>query len=94
MFLNCTGENGNDGVKQINNNFGVRVWDMQRFFPFLALAPQCRESWALGGNDTCRALEILDSVIDEFWGDPDRVYLTGVSAGGSAVWDIVSAYPE
>ena len=94
MFLNGTGENGNDGVQQISNNFGVRVWDMQRFFPFLAFAPQCRESWALGGSDMRRALEILDSLIEEFGADPDRVNLTGVSAGGNAVWDIASAHPE
>ena len=95
LFLNGAGENGNDGVKQISNNFGSRVWEMQRFFPFLAVAPQCRESWSsANGGDMQAAIELLDRVVNEFGADPDRIYVTGVSAGGDGVWHAASRYPD
>lgn len=93
VFLNGASENGDDGTKQISNNFGVQVWEMQQFFPFIAVAPQCRKSWSDAGEDEAMALRIVDSVVKEFGGDPDRVYLTGVSSGGSGTWSIASRHP-
>ena len=96
LFLNGFLENGDDGIRQIGNNFGIQVWEMQSHFPFLAVCPQCRigGSWAAESLDTKWALEILDGVIDEYNGDRDRVYLTGVSIAGAGVWDIGSSFPD
>jgi pimeloyl-ACP methyl ester carboxylesterase len=96
MFLNGFGDNGDDGVNHVNANFGIQVWEMQDYFPFLGVAPQCRSggSWSIGGDDARWALEILAQVIKEFGADEDRIYLTGVSTGGKAVYDIGSTYPE
>ena len=95
LFLNGVGENGDDGIS-LGNNFGMPIWEMQEFFPFLAIAPQCRPngSWVAGSPDVTWALQVLDAVIEEFDGDKDRVYLTGVSAGGIGVWSVGAAYPE
>src|SRR5262245_15334530 len=41
VFLNGTGENGADGVKQLSNNFGSAVWELKARFPFVVLATQC-----------------------------------------------------
>jgi hypothetical protein len=75
---------------------GLPVWEMQEFFPFLLVAPQCSAggSWNPRSADTQWALAILDAVIDEFGADEDRVYLTGVSSGGGGVWNVGSAYAE
>lgn len=96
LFLNGFNENGQDGIRQIRNNFGLQIWEMEAWFPFLAVIPQCSEGadWSLGGKDAEWTLQILDEAIREFGGDPNRVILTGVSAGGSGVWKIGSAYPE
>jgi hypothetical protein len=83
-----------DGVRQISNNFGVQVWEMRQFFPFIAVAPQCREGWAAGSTDTYAAIQILDNVIALCGGDPARVFLTGVSSGGDGVWAIGSAFAD
>jgi dienelactone hydrolase len=96
MFLNGQNENGDDGVRQVSNNFGIQVWEMQEFFPFIAVAPQCRagSEWTGSGDDANWAIEILDAVIREFDADNDRVYLTGVSSGGSGVWSMGTSYPD
>jgi len=39
------------------------------------------------------ALKTLDEAMREFNGDPRRVTLTGVSMGGSGVWDLASRFP-
>lgn len=96
IFLNGLGQNGNDGVSQISNNFGPQVWDMQEFFPFLTIAPQCQagSTWSGTSDDSRWAMEILDAVVREFGADTDRICLTGVSAGGSGVWNIGSQYAD
>jgi poly(3-hydroxybutyrate) depolymerase len=87
IFLNGTGENGTDGYRQISNNFGVDVWRMRDAVPFVVVAPQ-------GGTGGWSAMEILNEVEREYRTDPDRVYLTGVSSGGSGVWQIAAAHSE
>lgn len=96
LFLNGIGENGDDGLRQISNNFGIQVWESRDFYPFIAVAPQCRVegNWVPNGLDVKWALQILDEVIREFDADEDRVCLTGVSSGGSGVWAIASAFPD
>lgn len=96
MFLNGLGENGDDGIRQISNNFGIQAWESREFFPFLTIAPQCRKegAWQPGQADVAWALEILDKVIEEFGADADRVSLTGVSSGGGGVWNVGTAFPD
>lgn len=96
LFLNGWGENGDDGLRQISNNFGSEVWRMRTHFPFLAVCPQCSPNgnWQPGGENAARALAILDEAIDLFRGDPDRVCVTGASVGGSGALQLATAYPE
>jgi len=39
-------------------------------------------------------LGMVDATLEEFRGDPDRVYLTGLSYGGYGTWHMGSTYPE
>ena len=41
-----------------------------------------------------QAMRALDQSIKEFNGDPQRVYLTGLSIGGQGVWFLAAAYPH
>jgi predicted peptidase len=67
---------------------------MKEFFPFLVVGPQCRKdsSWSGNTDHSKWAVEILDEVIKEFDADRDRIYLTGVSSGGSGAWNIGSEH--
>jgi len=40
------------------------------------------------------AMAALDQTLAEFRGDPDRVYLTGMSMGGNGTWNLAYRHPE
>lgn len=79
-------------------------------YPCFLIAPQCRENerWvdvAWGdpqsspqppepGVDLAAALAALDAVLAREPGDPDRLYLTGLSMGGYGTWDLAARMPE
>ena len=53
---------------------------------------------ATRGNDSWRRMEsevlaIVDSTLEEFRADEDRVYLTGLSFGGAGTWHLAMADP-
>ncbi len=58
MFLNGWGQNGNDGLRQVSNNFGQDIWRRRDQMPFLAVCPQCSKDgyWAPGNSDAEFAL--------------------------------------
>ena len=45
----------------------------------------------VGERDVLRTMQL---VLEEYGADPDRVFLTGVSMGGSGVWAIAAHYPH
>ncbi len=96
LFLNGWGENGDDGLRQISNNFGGDLWRMRAEFPFLAVCPQCsyEAEWTPGSKNGELALAVLDAAIREFNGDPERVSITGASTGGSGALSLALAHPQ
>ncbi len=97
LFLNGWGQNGNDGLRQVSNNFGQDVWRRRNQLPFLAVCPQCSKEedyWRPGGPDIKAAIACLDDAIQRFGGDPDRVYVTGTSAGAQGVMAVAAEYPD
>jgi len=74
----------------------VDVYRYRLTFPFIAICAQCSAggNWSADGPDARNALAILAEVLEECGGDPDRVCLTGVSAGGAGVWQLAAARPE
>lgn len=96
LFLNGWGQNGDDGLRQVSNNFGQDVWRRRNQMPFLAVCPQCSKEgyWAPGNPDGEFALACLDAAIAKYGGDPERVYVTGTSSGGAGAIQFASAYPD
>ena len=61
-------------------------------FPFLILAPQHphkRKFW-----NTAAVMQLLDTVIVNHRVDRSRIYLSGLSRGGSAAWEMAVQYPD
>mgnify|MGYP003656775018 CR=1 FL=1 len=61
-------------------------------FPFLILVPQhldANKMW-----NTYAVKQLLDSVVKTNRIDPKKIYLSGLSRGGVAAWDMVIEYPD
>jgi len=89
LFLHGAGERGDDGLVQTEIGIGTAIRRHQDRFPAIVVMPQCREKvWWLDASMEAQALKALDDARKEFKGDPARVYLTGLSMGGYATWDL------
>ncbi len=94
LFLHGAGERGDDGLQQTQVGIGAAIRKHRDRFPCIVVLTQCRKnSWWSAPAMEAQALKALDQSMREFRGDPDRVYLTGLSMGGYGTWDIAYRYP-
>ena len=73
-------------------------------YPFFLLAMQMKVNhWFIqnglpqdgkGDEQITVLIEILDDIMQKHPIDPNRIYLTGVSAGGSGCWELALRYPD
>jgi predicted peptidase len=95
LFLHGAGETGTDGEKQVKVGLGKAIRDKKQDFPFIAIFPQSQKGgWKADSAEGKRAVAILDEVLKEYKTDKKRVYLTGLSMGGSGTWSLAAAHPE
>ena len=96
VYLNGHGENGDDCLAPLRNGLAPVIWEDERAFPFVVVWPQCDkgDQWVHGSRSSERALAIMRDVAEEFRTDPDRVYLTGISSGGTGTWAIAAGNPD
>ncbi len=91
LFLHGGGESGQD-LEMLKTGGPPKMLAEGHEFPFLILAPQnphAKQWWNV------RAVkQLLDSVVRTNRVDPDRIYLTGLSRGGSACWEMAVQYPD
>src|SRR5262249_29221279 len=83
LFLHGSGERGFDGLQQTDVGIGHAIRQNSAHWPMVVVMPQCRMG-SLWTDDNMRkqAMSALEKSIKDFHGDPDRVYLTGLSMGG------------
>ena len=88
IFMHGAGERGNtDGTevdKVAKHGYFARIAEGKEY-PFIMVAPQCPlgNYW---GSYIESLNEFLDYIIKENYIDTDRIYLTGLSMGGTASW--------
>ncbi|HEX5322853.1 MAG TPA: alpha/beta fold hydrolase [Capsulimonadaceae bacterium] len=94
LFLHGSGERGNDNRAQTKNGIRLLIGQQMDKFPCVVVCPQCREhtTWTSPEMEEM-VLKELDQAIAEFNGNPNRLYLTGLSMGGYATWDLAQKYP-
>lgn len=92
LFLHGASERGTDGVRQKETGLGpaIRKHPLDAIVVYPQLPPEAQWLGAHAGA----AMQLLDDSIREFDGDPQRVYLTGMSLGGYGVWHLALAYRE
>ncbi|MEL1263645.1 prolyl oligopeptidase family serine peptidase [Pseudoxanthomonas putridarboris] len=93
LFLNGSGERGSDGVKQTMAGLGPYLRQHTDDFPALVVFPQAPEDTEWTEDAGPIAFAALDAAVEEFKGDPDRVYLTGISMGGYGTWELALQQP-
>ncbi len=91
LFLHGGGESGAE-LEEIKKNGPPKLLVEGKQFPFLVLAPQnpYRRKWW----NTKAIIKLLDSVVETNNVDKKRIYLTGLSRGGSASWELATQYPK
>ncbi len=93
IYLHGGGERGADGILPTQVGLGPMVWKSNGEFPFVVAFPQADRPWAMPGMEQ-RVLTMIDEVVRDHGGDPDRVYLTGNSMGGFGTWIIGARHPD
>ena len=93
FFLHGAGERGDDLDAAMQHGYMKYVKENNAEYPFVFIAPQCplNKYW---GCYTESLLAFLDFIIKELNIDEDRVYLTGLSMGGTGVWHLAMAAPD
>ena len=89
MFLHGSGERGDD-LALVKAHGPPSFLDDTTDFPFMVVSPQCpaEEMW-----DSKILSSILDEVIAKNAVDINRIYVTGLSIGGQATWDLAMFEP-
>lgn len=91
LFLHGGGESG-DSLSTLKSNGPPKLIAEGKQFPFLILAPQNphKKKWW----NTRAVIQLLDTVIENNRVDKKRIYLTGLSRGGGAAWELAVQYPD
>lgn len=94
LFLHGAGERGSDGEEQAKIGVGSAIRRDPSRFPAVVVMPQCQRGvmW----NDPLIEKMVwtaLEKSIEEFNGDRERLYLTGLSMGGYATFYFGAKYP-
>lgn len=91
LFLHGGGDSG-DSLASIKRSGPPKMIVDGKQFPFLILAPQNpnpKKWW-----NTRAVNQLLDSIVENNRIDEKRIYLTGLSRGGGAAWEMAVQYPE
>ncbi len=90
LFLHGSGERGND-LNLLKKHGPPSFLDDTTDFPFVVVSPQCpkNRNW-----DTQNLLTLLDHIESTLPIDKNKIYVTGLSMGGFATWNLAQAAPE
>ncbi|MFC2138480.1 T9SS type A sorting domain-containing protein [Bacteroidota bacterium] len=92
LTLHGAGESGTDNEIQIEVNHLATCWAESLFqlrHPSFIVSPQ-----STGGWEFHSVIHMLDSLIDVYNIDTNRIYITGLSMGGYGTWWYMDNYPD
>lgn len=94
LFLHGAGKRGADGTRQAEEGL-PEVIRQKPDFPAVVVMPQCRRRhWWGDAAMEAQTFKALEQTMKELNGDPDRLYLTGLSMGGFGTWAFGYKYPK
>jgi len=89
LFLHGKGERGNN-LKLVKKHGPPKLIAEGKQFAFIVVSPQCPK------NQWWQSVELsalLDEVVSKHKVDKDRIYVTGLSMGGSGTWSLAAHTP-
>jgi predicted peptidase len=90
LFLHGSGERGDD-IEKVKIHGPPKLVAAGKEFPFVLCSPQCPADSRWNADE-------LDKLVDELAGtyriDRQRLYVTGLSMGGSGTWALITSRPE
>lgn len=89
LFLHGAGERGND-LELVKNHGPPKLIATGKEFPFIVVSPQCQKNrrW-----EPIELVALLDDLDGKYKVDADRIYVTGLSMGGSGTWRLAAYTP-
>lgn len=101
LFLHGAGETGTDNLRQINNIGNMFEYNGDIVSGAFILCPQSAGWWNLdrdtendNNGSLGSAVHLLQDIMKKYSCDPDRVYVTGLSMGGYATWDLLERFGD
>jgi predicted peptidase len=94
LFLHGAGERGLDGLQATQIGVGAAIRANPERIPAIVVFPQAPPDQRWIGPPADAAIAALARSVEEFSGDPDRLYLTGLSLGGYGSWHLALAHPD
>ncbi len=109
LYLHGTGERGTDNLKQLKYIDVFDQPSFRQKYPSFVVVPQCpaEENWvekesysgtvpqsSRPARPLWQTVELLRQLQNKLPVDPDRIYVLGISSGGSGVWDLIARYPR
>ncbi len=93
IFLHGAGERGQDLENVAKHGYMKYVKSESKEYPFIFIAPQCPENkyWGCYAESLIAFLDYIEQSLPV---DKDRIYLTGLSMGGTGTWMLAMADPD
>lgn len=90
LFLHGSGERGDD-LAVVKKHGPPKLCESQADWQFITVSPQCakEQRW-----DASVLAKLVDHVAGKANADEKRLYVTGLSMGGSGTWALTAAQPQ
>jgi len=90
LFLHGSGERGAD-LELVKMHGPPKLIAGGKKFPFIVVSPQCAKG---RGWEPIELSALLDELEHSYKVDSDRIYVTGLSMGGFATWELAGFSPD
>jgi predicted peptidase len=90
LFLHGSGERGED-IEKVKIHGPPKLVSQGKTFPFVLVSPQCPTGSRWNAEELSK---LIDELTNTYRIDRQRLYVTGLSMGGSGTWSLVAAYPD
>jgi predicted peptidase len=89
LFLHGSGERGDD-IEKVKVHGPPKLVSAGKDFPFVLVSPQCESGNRWNPQELAK---LVEHVANTYRIDRQRLYVTGLSMGGSGTWSLVTEFP-